>query len=167
MEHVKYRACVSVCTSNITSIYDGHSLSLILSSFWFINCISHLPVKYQYPDYLTHNCPKDNIIEQHEFELVLLSVGYHLPFRHNELVHLPYMAVALIPDQDESEICLRSVYFYESETRRAFPIVEVYPNSIANVLTTNSLSLVNTLSCKYTISSHIVVCLIITTTCVH
>ena len=22
------------------------------------------------------------------------SVGYHLPFRHNELVHLPYMAVA-------------------------------------------------------------------------
>ena len=26
----------------------------------------------------------------------LLSVGYHLPFQHNELFHLPYMAVAEI-----------------------------------------------------------------------
>ncbi len=30
--------------------------------------------------------------------LIYYSVGYHLPFQHNELFHLPYMAVA--------EICL-------------------------------------------------------------
>ena len=26
-----------------------------------------------------------------------ITVGYHLPFQHNELGHLPYVAVALIP----------------------------------------------------------------------
>ena len=30
-----------------------------------------------------------------------IIVGYHLPFQHNELSHLPYMPVALIPDQTE------------------------------------------------------------------
>ena len=28
--------------------------------------------------------------------MALISVGYHLPFQHNELFHLPYMAVAEI-----------------------------------------------------------------------
>ena len=31
-----------------------------------------------------------------------VCVGYHLPFWHNELVHLPYMAVALIPVESRS-----------------------------------------------------------------
>ena len=41
------------------------------------------------------------LIFTHDFVNLLLlldflSVGYHLPFQHNELFHLPYMAVAEI-----------------------------------------------------------------------
>ena len=51
-----------------------------------------------------------------------MAVGYHLPFQHNELFHLPYMAVA--------EISLRNKP--TSQTRIAVPIVEVYHYSITN-----------------------------------
>ena len=57
-----------------------------------------------------------------------------------------------------------------SQTGKAVPIVEVYHYSSTNPMffITNSLSLVNTLSCNDNyFPSHIVVCLIITTTCVH
>ena len=66
------------------------------------------------------------IIERSSSTNSLHGVGYHLPFQHNELGHLTYMAVALILD----ETSLRSVYVYESE--EPFPIVEVYPYSITN-----------------------------------
>ena len=33
---------------------------------------------------------------KNEKELEILIVGYHQPFKHNELFHLPYMAVAEI-----------------------------------------------------------------------
>ena len=60
-----------------------------------------------------------------------MFVGYHLPFQHNELGHLPYMAVALIPSAPV-QTSLKPVYVYESE--EPFPIVEVYPYSITNTM---------------------------------
>ena len=80
---------------------------------------------------------------------IIIWVGYQLPFQHNELGHLPYMAVAQIPrgsSPDPSEMSM-------SQSRRAVPIVEVYPYSITNTmfLLTNSLSLVNTLPVNITI----------------
>ena len=55
--------------------------------------------------------------------LILFFVGYHhQPFQHNELFHLPYMAVAEI----SLGISLRV------RPERAVPIVEVYHYSITN-----------------------------------
>ena len=59
--------------------------------------------------------------------LPFISVGYHLRFQHNELGHLPYMAVALIPRGSSPDQSM-------SQTRRAVPIVEVYPYSITNTM---------------------------------
>ena len=56
--------------------------------------------------------------------MMMVYVGYHQPFQHNELFHLTYMAVA--------EINL----------------------GISHVLITNSLSLLNALSCKYNYFPH-------------
>ena len=75
------------------------------------------------------------------------------------------MAVALIPG-GSVEISARSVYVYESEER--FPLLKyILTLSLIYVPSTNSLSLVNTLPVNINISSHIVVCIIITTICVH
>ena len=57
-------------------------------------------------------CSRNSNIRRmfHNVLLFIVSVGYHLPFQHNELGHLPYMAVALIPrgsSPDQSEISLR------------------------------------------------------------
>ena len=78
---------------------------------------------------------------------IYIYVRYHLPFQHNELFHLSYMAVA--GDQSGNKPT--------SQTRRAVPIVEVYHYFYhkSYVLITNSLSLVNTLSCKYNYFPHI------------
>ena len=55
---------------------------------------------------------------------LFLSVGYHLPFQHNKLFHLPYMAVA--------EINLRISLRVRPEEN--VPIVEVYHYSITNLM---------------------------------
>ena len=39
----------------------------------------------------------------HRLDFETFIVGYHLPFQHNELGHLPYMAVALIPRASSSD----------------------------------------------------------------
>ena len=57
--------------------------------------------------------------------------GYHLPFQHNELGHLPYLSVARTPEGSPVQISLRADQS-TSHTRRAVPIVEVYPYSITN-----------------------------------
>ena len=61
--------------------YAGHSLGKSYTSAEMLLVVSNAPAewaiygfKYSY--------------------LMLISVGYHPPFPHNELVHLPYIAVA-------------------------------------------------------------------------
>ena len=54
------------------------------------------------------------------------TVGYHLPFQHNELFHMPYMAIAETSPIVSVQISLRLRVW------RAFPIIEVYPYSITN-----------------------------------
>ena len=72
-------------------------------------------------------------------------VGYQLPFQHNELFHLPYGSSR---DQSGDKPT--------SQTRRAVPIVEVYHYSITNpTFLLLTVSLVNTLSCKYNYFPHI------------
>ena len=94
-----------------------------------------------------------------KFQKSISGVGYHLPFQHNELFHLPYMAVA------EISLGIR----LRVRPKEPFLLLKyIITLSLILVLIANSLSLVNTLSCKYNyFSSHIVVCLIITPTCVH
>ena len=115
-----------VICHKIMSIFFFHIF--IHKSYSVINFDSFISNLYSYL--------KNKKINQ-SFLLDILNVGYHQPFQHKEPGHLPYMAVALIPDQSDQ----RPVYVYESE--EPFPIVEVYPYSITNVLITNSLS------CKY------------------
>ena len=85
----------------------------------------------------------------------MVNVGYHLPFRHNELVHLLFIAVATNTSRLEGEELLLIT--------EANNIVGLYPYSVFTnliFLSTNSLSIVNTFPCEYnSISSHIVVCL--------
>ena len=95
---------------------------------------------------------------------VFLTVGYHLLFQLIELVHLPYIAVASNtrkpkgPEGEEPFLITTPILFLNY-----IRILSTNPM----FLFSNSLSLVNTLSCKYySISSHIVVCLFITTTSV-
>ena len=68
-----------------------------------------------------------------------IYVGYRLPFRHNKLVHLPYIAVATNTRGRKGEELL---FITEANT-----IVGLYPNSLffnPMFLLTNSLSIVNT-----------------------
>ena len=77
----------------------------------------------------------------------LIIVGYHLPFQHNKLFHLPYMAVA--------EISLRISLRVRPE--EPFLLLK-YIITLSLILYSyyqQSLSLVNTLSCKYNYFPHI------------
>ena len=68
-----------------------------------------------------------------------ITVGYHLPFRHNELVHLPYIAVVTNTSRVEGE---ETILITEANI-----IVGLYPYSVFTnpmFLSTNSLSIVNT-----------------------
>ena len=89
--------------------------------------------------------------------------GYHPPFPHNELVHLPYIAVATNASSLEGEEPLRIT---EANT-----IVGLYPYSVFTnpmFLSTNSLSIVYTFPWEYnSIFSHIMVCPLFNTTSVH
>ena len=71
----------------------------------------HIDIKYHFIRDALHkkkieiiHCPTTDI------------VGYHLPFRHNQLGPLPYMAVALIP-RSPVQISLRSVYESDQKSR--------------------------------------------------
>ena len=93
-----------------------------------------------------------------------IGVGYHLPFQHNELGHLPYMAAALIPRAQS-----RSVW-QSTNLRPEEPFLLLkYILTLSLILRSYYCqSLVNTCSCKYNFfSSYRVVCLFITTTFVH
>ena len=72
------------------------------------------------------------------------SVGCHLPFQHNKLFHLPYMAVA--------EISLRISLRVRPE--EPFLLLK-YIITLSLILITNSLSLGNALFCKYNYLPHI------------
>ena len=91
------------------------------------------------------------------------TAGYDSPFPHNELVHLPYIAVATNTSSREGEEPLRIT---EANTIVGLYLYSVFTNPI--FLSPNSLSIVYTFSWEYnSISSHIVVCPLFNTTSVH
>ena len=57
------------------------------------------------------------------WKLIMVIVGYHLPFQHNELFHSAIYGSS--GDQSEKDKPT-------SQTKRAVPIVEVYHYSITN-----------------------------------
>ena len=91
----------------------------------------------------------------------LLGITHLSP--HNELVNLPYIAVATNTSSREGEEPLLIT--------EANSIVRLYPYSVFTnpmFLSTNSLSILYTFSWEYiSISSHIVVCPLFNTTSVH
>ena len=88
-----------------------------------------------------------------------ITVGYHLPFRYNELVHLPYIAVASNTRESKGLEGEQLLLITETNT-----IVGLYPYSMFTnpMFLLLTVSIVNTFSCKYnSISSHIVVCFLL------
>ena len=77
-----FQNCLSLIVKRKISKWENNSF-LIYSSLLFTWGLIFMKLEQE-----------ENFVSIYIYIYIYIYVGYHLPFQHNELFHLPYMAVA-------------------------------------------------------------------------